>query len=93
MIISAKDLEKEHEDSWDHNPVQQTILELLRGPLNNENYRKLSRDEIVKIVDEYLSVLNKTKHEKKVQRILRTIRKKTTVKDVILYLGEIILND
>lgn len=80
-------------ENWDHDLLMQTILELLSGPFNDDNYRNYSPDNALEEIEGYLFELMGTSYEKKAKRILRKVKKLETIKEIILYLGEIILSD
>ncbi len=96
MSIDTIDtLHAQHDKSekWDHDLLMQTILEMMGGPFKGTAYLKLPLKESKEAVRTYLGVLLGTKYEKRVNRILRKIEKAESTKEIILYLGEVILSD
>lgn len=93
MIKNREDFKEEHEGGWKHNLVIQTVLNLLAGPFNNDNYRLLELEEAKNEAETYLNDIKGTTYEKRANRIIKKIKSKKTVSDIIIYLGEVILND
>ena len=94
-IDTAETLHAQHDkgEKWDHDLLIHTILELLSGPLNNDNYRNLYYTDAKEEVYGYLKILEGTKYEKRSNRIIRKVNKCKSTEDILIYLGEIILSD
>ena len=94
-IDTAETLHAQHDkgEKWDHDLLIHAVLEMLKGPFNEDNYRKQGPDLAEIIVQDYLKVLKGTKYEKRSNRILRKVAKLEKTKDIVLYLGEVILSD
>ena len=80
-------------EKWDHDLLIHTILELLSGPFNNGDYRHVNPDKAKEEIEIYLKVLSGTKYEKRANRVIRKSCKLKTTREIILYLGEVILSD
>jgi hypothetical protein len=94
--IGIDALRDEHKEAveWDVNPVKRTILSLLNGPLSNSNYRSLTRTSTIAIIEEALTsagLLQAGKEMLQATRLLRKIKKAPSRDDVILVLGDYIL--
>ena len=94
-IDTVETLHAQHDkgEKWDYDLLIHTILDLLAGPLNDDNYRNLSPEDIREEIVDNLKHFEGTRYEKRSKRIIRKISKLSTRKDIILYLGEIILSD
>ena len=94
-IDTAETLHQQHdeEDKWDTDLIIQTILEILKGPLNDGDYRNVDTDEAQGLIGDYLKVLGGTKYEKRANRINKKVAKLKSTREIILYLGEVILGD
>ena len=95
MIKNIEDLKKDHDENelWNTDILDKVILELLKDPLNNDNYKTLSAEECKVLIKDYFQVLMDTKYEKKATRCLRIINSKKSVEDIILYLGDLLIKD
>ncbi len=96
MSIDTVDtLHAQHDkgDKWDSDLLMHTILEMMGGPFRGIAYLKLPLEESREAVRTYLGVLAGTKYEKRVNRILRKVEKAESTKEIVLYLGEVLLSD
>ncbi len=94
-IDTPETLHAQHDEgeAWTHNVLDQTILELLQGPFNDDNYRKWKVGPAIAEIESYLMAMDGTKYEKQAHRIIRKLKKMTTITEIILCLGEVILHD
>ena len=92
--MSVRDLdeiikeERSEEYEWDTNPIKKAIQDLFSKQLSESNYRGLEVDVAKEVVRERFSQIEGTKYLKKVNRILRSVDNKTSTTDIVLYLGE-----
>jgi len=99
MIGTAKTLQKKFKEqhdlavSWDEDPLLHTILEILGGPLNDDNYRTCKAEDAKGIINDKLSGISLFVNPKKLGRILRKVNKCETTTEIVLYMGEILLSD
>ena len=90
MIDTIETLQDQHDD-WEEDLLIHTILEMLAGPFNNDNYKNWEPNAAKKEILISLKALKGTKYEKKAQRINRHVTKLSSIKEIMLYLGDIIL--
>jgi len=93
-IDNRSTLEKQHDDGelWDNDALLCSVIDLLRGQLNDDNYRKLTLDEVKEIITTRMQSFDTTPYERRAHRIIRALNKKKEVRDIMLYLGERILD-
>ena len=94
-IDTAETLHAQHDkgEKWDHDLLIHTVLEILKDPLNEGRYRNVEPDIAEVQIKHYLKVLDGTKYEKRAHRVIRRVSKLETTKEIVLYLGEVILSD
>lgn len=95
-VIDRDDLREQHKESieWDIDPVKRAVIELLGSSLNDESYRKLSKEEVVSIVERTFQekgFLQQSRESVVATRLLRRLNKAASCNDAILVLGEYIL--
>lgn len=87
--------EKKEALEWDLNPVKSTILHLFETDLAEGNYRRLSKDEIVKLVKESFErkgLCNEGKESRPAARVIKAISKARSRDDAVLALGDYLSN-
>ena len=94
--VGVDDLREEHKEAieWDFNPLKKAILSLLEGSLNNESYRKLTKEMVIEEVQkmfELRGLLESGRTNVSAQRLIRKLEKQKTRDDVIIALGDCLL--
>lgn len=90
-----KKLKEQHDqvESWDHDPITHTVLKILSGPLNDENYKNCETAEAKRIVEDNLNGISAVANTRSIGRIIRKVKSLSTTTEVVLYLGELLIND
>lgn len=95
MTIDIDDLKKEEAeaDEWEKNPVKKAIQKALSGPLNNDNYRKKSPQQIGDDLEKVFKAegLMEARYLLTTGRLLRKVRKSKTAQSAISIIGEHLL--
>ena len=94
-IDTVETLHAQHDkgEKWNDDLLIHTVLKLLSGPFSDDKYRDWEPFEAKIEIETYLSILAGTKYEKRSKRVVRKVKKLETTKEIILYLGEVILSD
>ena len=96
MSIDTIDtLHAQHDKSeeWDHDLLISTILEMLKGPFRDSNYKSLTVDQMREEIHNYLIVLTDTKYQRRAKRLLKRVNLLDDTKSIILLLGDVIAGD
>ena len=96
MIIDRDELyeEKKEATEWETNAINRAIQHLIKNTLNNDVYRKVSRDsavEAVRTVFREYGVLTEAKYIRSANRLLHKVEKAKTTQEVVILLGEFLL--
>lgn len=86
--------EKQEALEWTLNPVKVTVLELLQSDLNEENYRKLTKEDVINIIKqkfEEKGFYAVGKESVQAGRVVNKLKKTKTRDEAILALGDYIL--
>lgn len=79
---------------WDLNPVKKAILILFENELREENYRTLSRDEVIQITERTFKrrgLFEVGKESRSAMRVLAKMKKSKTHDEAMIVLGEYLL--
>lgn len=95
MIDTRETLEQQHDENekWDHDLLIHTVLELLKGPLNERTYRSLSVEDAREEISAGVGVIKGTSYDRRIKRLLKKIYSLETTREIILHLGEVICGD
>ena len=86
--------EKKEELEWDLNPVKKAVLLLLENELREENYRKLSLNEVIQVTERTFTsrgLFEKGRESRPATRVLNKMKKVKTRDEAILVLGDYLL--
>lgn len=96
MTIDIDDLKREEAEAneWENNPVKLAIQHALSGPLNNDNYRKKTPQQIADELEEIFKKdgLMSAKYLFITGSLLRKVRKSKTAQDAVVIIGEYLLS-
>jgi hypothetical protein len=96
MIRDKADLKEEKAEAleWETNAIKRAIQHLLKGELNNDNYRKktpLQVKELTLAEFRARGILSEAKYAITANRLLRKLQASKSTADSIMVLGEYLL--
>ncbi len=97
MIVGKNELKKEKDEAmeWEANPIKRAVQRSLSGPLNNDNYRSKTPQQVADALEAEFQSSNLFSDSRNlviVNRLLRKVKRSKTTAEAIMAVGEYLLS-